>query len=109
LLFAAKERINRTLMTRTGRGKGRPRVGAPGCVDVSKTVSLSHDSGDDMLIRAIDGAPPIQNLTHIIYVLRMAGGKMNHLKSDHDFNLEIRGGHVWIDARASLRAEHRTE
>jgi hypothetical protein len=70
---------------------------------------LSHDSGDDMLIRVIDGVPPIQNLTYFIYVLQMAGGKMNHSKSDRDFNLKIRGGHVWIDARASLPAEHRTE
>jgi len=70
---------------------------------------LSHDSGDDLLIRVIDDDPPIQNLLRYIHVLRMAGGKMNRSKSDHDFNLEIRGGHVRIDARASLRAKHRTE
>ena len=62
-----------------------------------------------MLIRAIGGDPPIQNLLRFIHVLRMAGGKMNRSKSVHDFNLEIRGSHVRIDARASLRAKHRTE
>ena len=71
--------------------------------------SLSHYSGDDMLVRVIDGDPPIQNLAHFICVLRMAGGKKNLSKSDHDFNLEIRGSHVRIDARASLRAKRRTE
>jgi len=43
---------------------------------------LSHDSGDDLLIRVIDDDPPIQNLLRYIHVLRMAGGKMNRSKSD---------------------------
>jgi len=57
----------------------------------------------------IDSDPRIQNLDRFIYVLRMADWRMNHSKSGHDFNPEIRGGHVRIDARASLRAERGTE
>ncbi len=62
-----------------------------------------------MLIRVIDGDQHAQNLTRFIYVLWMAGERMNHSKSNHDFNVEKRHGHVWFDARASLRAERRTE
>jgi hypothetical protein len=57
----------------------------------------------------IDSDPSIQNLDRFIFVLRMADGRMNHSKSDHDFNPEIRGGHVRIDARASLREERATD
>jgi hypothetical protein len=67
-------------------------------------VSLSRQK-----IGSIDSDPSIQNLDRFIYVLRMADGRMNYSKSEHDFNPEIRGGHVRIDARASLWAERRTE
>jgi hypothetical protein len=73
----------------------------------SRTISPYHYSDDDNLIRVIYSAPRIQNLDRFIYVLQMADGRMNYSKSDHDFNPEIRGGHVRIDARASLRAQHR--
>jgi hypothetical protein len=61
------------------------------------------------LIRMVDSDPRIQNMDSFIYVLWVADGRMNHSKSDHDFNPELRGGHVRIDARASLRAERGTE
>jgi hypothetical protein len=71
-------------------------------------VSLSRYYGDGMLIRAIDVYPHAQNLTTFINVFWMADERMNRLKSNHDFNVESRHGHVWVDARASLRAERRT-
>jgi hypothetical protein len=75
-------------------------VGSRCSVYFSRTISLRHYSGDDNLIRVIDGDLRIQNLDRFIYVLRMADWRMNHSKSDHDFNPEIRGGHVRSDARA---------
>jgi hypothetical protein len=88
---------------------GRPYVGSRCCVYFSRTIRPSHYSGDDNLIRVIDVCPHAQNLTRFIYVLWMADGQMNHSKSDHYFDLETRGSHVRIDARASLWAERRTE
>jgi hypothetical protein len=88
---------------------GRPYLGSLYCVYYSRTISPSHYSGDGNLISASDVRPHAQNLTRFIYVLWMADGQMNHSKSDHYFNLENRGSHVRIDARASLRAERRTE
>jgi len=70
--------------------------------------SVRH-SGDDMLIRVIDVDPHAQNLTRFICVLWVADERMNHSKSGHDFNVEDGHGHVRFDARASLRAERRTE
>lgn len=90
-------------------GKGRPCVGSRCCVYFSRTVSLPHYFGDDMFIRVIDVDPHTQNLDRFIYVLRRADEQMSHSKSDHDLNVENRGGHVRIDARASLRAERGTE
>jgi hypothetical protein len=75
----------------------------------SRAISPYHYSGDDNLNRLIYSDPRIQNLDRFIFVLRMADGRMNYSKSDHDFNPEIRCGHVRIDARASLRAERGTE
>ena len=57
----------------------------------------------------IDVRPHAQNLTRFNYVLWMADEQLNHSKSSHDFNVENRHGHVWFDARASLRAERSTE
>jgi len=51
----------------------------------------------------------MRNSTRFIHVLWMANEQMNHSKRNHDFNVENRHGHVWIDALASLRAERRTE
>jgi hypothetical protein len=61
-----------------------------------------------MLIRMIDADPHAQNLAGFIHVLWMADERMNQSKSGHGFNVENRHGHVWFDARASLRAERRT-
>jgi hypothetical protein len=83
-------------------------VGQRRPIPISLTKRVIY-SGDDNLIRVIDSDPSIQNLDRFIFVLRMADGRMNHSKSDHDFNPEIRGGHVRIDARASLREERATD
>jgi hypothetical protein len=71
--------------------------------------SLSHCYGEGKLIRMIGVYPHAQNLTRFIYVLWMADERMNRWKSNHDINVESSHGHVWFDARASLRAERRTE